>query len=159
MVLVASLVLLSVGACQVDDTEPVGSQDWLTGDTREKLETITHHLRGFDMAMVETGYRYSELYWAGHDRNWDYARYQVEKIDVALARGLERRPARAASAQQFLNGGLPDMGAAVESEDWEVFHEQFEIFTISCNACHAAEGVPHFRVQIPDVRQSPIRFD
>ncbi len=68
------LFVLSFASCNADDTDPVGSQDWLTGDTREKLETITNHLRGFDMAMVETGYRYNELYWAGEDENWDYAR-------------------------------------------------------------------------------------
>jgi len=150
---------LAVASCQVDDTEPVGSQDWLTGDTRQKLETITDHLRGFDMAMVETGYRYTELYWAGHDRNWDYARYQIDKIDLAFDRGLERRPARAASAQQFLGEAIPEMEAAVQSEDWDAFEQQFESFTVSCNVCHATEGVPHFRVRTPDVRQSPIRLD
>jgi mono/diheme cytochrome c family protein len=157
---VTLLTICSFSSChRSDDRESVGSQDWLTGDTRQKLETIANHLRGFDMAMVETGYRYTELYWAGYDENWDYARYQIEKIAVALDRGLERRPARAASAQAFMKQSVPVMEEAIETEERDIFLRRFDDFTRSCNACHAAESVPHFNVVIPDVRQSPIQLD
>ena len=154
-----SLAMYSFSSCQRDNTEPIGTQDWLTGDTRQKLKTITDHLRGFDMAMVETGYRYTELYWAGQDENWNYARYQIEKISLALDRGLERRPARASSAQSFVNHAIVEMEEAIEAEDPDVFQREFNNFTRSCNACHAAEGVPHFNVKVPETRQSPIRSD
>ena len=52
--------------------------------------------------MVEIGYRYQELYWAGADSNWEYAGYQLAKIDLALANARERRPKRQASAARFL---------------------------------------------------------
>ena len=159
ILLAVFLFMALFNSCKTEDTEPVGSQDWLTGDTRQKLETITNHLRGFDMAMVETGYRYTELYWAGVDENWDYAQYQIKKIAIALDRGLERRPARAESAQQFVNHATPEMEQAVETKDPELFKREFERFTKSCNACHVAENVPHFSVKIPDQRQSPIRMD
>ncbi len=155
----SSLFVISFSSCDTDDTDPVGSQDWLTGDTQQKLETITDHLRGFDMAMVETGYRYSELYWAGYDSNWDYARYQIEKIALALDRGLERRPARAESADPFINHAIPEMENAIQSEDPDLFQREFENFTQSCNACHAAEQVPHFNVKEPETRLSPIRTE
>jgi len=159
-ILIVFLVfMIAFSSCQADDSEPVGTQDWLTGDTQQKLETITNHLRGFDMAMVETGYRYSELYWAGYDSNWDYARYQIEKINLALKRGLERRPARAESAEAFLNIAIPEMENAIETEDRDIFRREFENFTQSCNSCHAAENVPHFNVKKPEQRSSSIRLD
>jgi hypothetical protein len=139
-------------------TQPIGSQDWLTGNLEEKLETITDHLRGFDMAMVETGYRHVELYWAGQDENWAYAEYQVEKLQLAIERGLERRPARAESAQQYLELALPEMENAVKERDKELFNRTFETFTESCNACHHSEQVPHFNVQIPENRITGIRM-
>ncbi|MCC5942256.1 MAG: hypothetical protein JJU37_12010 [Balneolaceae bacterium] len=139
-------------------TDPIGSQDWLTGNLEEKLETITDHLRGFDMAMVETGYRHVELFWAGQDENWDYAKYQVEKLQLAIERGLERRPARAASAEQYIQLALPAMEEAIEERDVETFNREFEVFTQSCNACHHAEQVPHFNVQIPENRITGIRM-
>jgi hypothetical protein len=139
-------------------TKPIGSQNWLTGDLEQKLETITDHLRGFDMAMVETGYRHVELYWAGQDGNWGYARYQVEKLQLAIERGLERRPARAESAQQYLNQALPQMEEAVEERNLEVFNRQFDVLTQSCNSCHHSEEVPHFNVQTPEHRITGIRM-
>jgi hypothetical protein len=139
-------------------TQPIGSQDWLTGNLEEKLETITNHLRGFDMAMVETGYRHVELYWAGQDENWAYAEYQVEKLHLAIERGLERRPARAQSAQQYLELALPEMEEAVKERNKELFNRTFETFTQSCNACHHAEQVPHFNVRIPENRITGIRM-
>jgi len=48
--------------------------------------------------MAEVGYRFTEMYWAGKDRNWPYARYQLHKIETTLKLGVERRPKRAASA-------------------------------------------------------------
>ncbi len=52
--------------------------------------------------MVETGYRYQELYWEGQDQNWDYAGYHLNKIKIAIENGLERRPKRAKSTENFL---------------------------------------------------------
>ncbi|MBM3778712.1 MAG: hypothetical protein FJW23_10825 [Acidimicrobiia bacterium] len=76
----------------------VGADGWLSGTTDEKFETVAKQLRGFDMAMVETGYRFNELYWAVQDGNFGFAKYQTEKIRTALENGLERRPRRAKSA-------------------------------------------------------------
>lgn len=76
---------------------------WLKGNTDEKLAQIEKHLRGLDVAMAEIGYRYGELHHAVKEKNWDYAKYQTEKIELALRLALERRPKRAASSQTFLN--------------------------------------------------------
>jgi hypothetical protein len=45
----------------------------LTGSDEDKFDHVARQLRGFDMAMMEVGYRYTELFWAGQDKNWDYA--------------------------------------------------------------------------------------
>jgi hypothetical protein len=58
------------------------SQDetaWPKGSVEGRFHLVAKHLRGFDMAMVETGHRYAELYWAGKDANWAYADYQLAK--------------------------------------------------------------------------------
>lgn len=94
---------------------------WIKGNEQEKLETIENQFRGFDMAMVETGYRYQELYWAGQDENWEYADYQLEKIQKAIENGLERRPKRTASAQHFLTVTLPQMNEALKKKRYSCF--------------------------------------
>ena len=130
---------------------------WIKGNEQEKLETIENQFRGFDMAMVETGYRYQELYWAGKDENWEYADYQLEKIQKALENGLERRPKRKSSAQHFLTVTLPQMNEALKKRDTVVFNKNFQMLTNSCVSCHAMEKVPFFNVKTPVERQSPIR--
>lgn len=153
----ALIIIMLIHSCQVTADSPAGKDGWLAGNVQEKFETVASQFRGFDMAMVETGYRYQELYWAGQDGNWKYAEYQVGKIRKAIKNGLERRPKRAQSAKHFLNNVLPEMQKAVNSKDTVTFNKYFQILTISCNNCHAIEKVPFFTVKFPTKRQSPIR--
>ena len=163
------MVALSAFACSrepTDSSAPAPSQAadraapsegaaWLlSGDNDERLAKVAKHLRGFDVAMVETGYRYGELYWAGQDQNWDYAKYQVEKIRTAVQNGVERRPRRSQSAQ-MLEGALPGVEEAITARDPALFTERFKLLTATCNACHQAERVPFVHVRPPSVRMSP----
>jgi hypothetical protein len=132
---------------------------WLTDEREEQVVQLERQLRGFDVAMMETGYRYVELYWAGRDANWDAAGYHAGKIRLAIGNGLERRPKRAASAQPFLAGPLAATEAAIAARDPELFAERFESLTAGCNACHAMEKVAFFEVRPPDHRISPLRRD
>ena len=131
--------------------------DWIKGNEQEKIKTIEKQFRGFDNAMVETGYRYQELFWAGRDENWEYAAYQLEKIKIAIENGLQRRPKRAKSAEYFLTHVLPEMQKSVSDKDTAEFNRTFLALTSNCNNCHAAEKVPFFAVKTPTERQSPIR--
>ena len=130
---------------------------WLAAKPEAQVRQLETHLRGFDVAMLETGHRYVELYWAGRDGNWEAAAYQVEKIRLAIENGLERRPRRVASAWPFVTGPLAAMRGALAARDPELFAARFEELTEGCNACHAAERVAFFEVHPPASRVSPIR--
>lgn len=130
---------------------------WLQGTTDERFQQVERQLRGFDKTMVEVGYRFTELYFAGQDQNWDYAQYQLEKLETALRLGLERRPKRAASAQSFLVKSLPEMQEVVEKADSNRFQAEIERLRSACMNCHVLEEVPYFTVELPEHRLSPIR--
>jgi hypothetical protein len=49
-------------------TTPEDARWLLEGTTDDRFVRAAAHLRGFDVAMAETGYRYGELAWAGRDR-------------------------------------------------------------------------------------------
>jgi hypothetical protein len=119
----------------------------------ERFVRVARHLRGLDMAMVETGYRYGELYGASRDRNWDYAAYQLGKIEIAVANGVERRPLRAKSAR-MLDGAIAGARQAITSRDATAFEVAFTNLTAVCNTCHQAERVSFIRVEPPRVRTS-----
>lgn len=130
---------------------------WLKGTPDEKFRQVENHLRGFDLAMVEVGYRYTELYFAGLDRNWAYAKYQAEKMEQATRLALERRPKRTASARPFLEEDLPVMLRAVDKQDPSAFREGFERLRAGCMKCHVAEKLEFFTVEVPEHRASPVR--
>ena len=88
-------IISLVSAC--DRKEPIPSQTastnsaqhaesdgWLRGSVDDRFALVSKHLRGFDMAMVEVGYRYTELYWAGRDR----------KVEAVNGRWTDRRSPR-----------------------------------------------------------------
>jgi hypothetical protein len=129
---------------------------WLAAGREEQVIQLERHLRGFDVAMLETGHRCVELYWAGRDENWDAAAYHAQKIRLAMENGLERRPKRAASARPFLAGPLAALEEAVAARDPRLFAQRFDDPTAGCNACHAAEKVAFFEVRTPERRTSPL---
>jgi hypothetical protein len=130
---------------------------WLKGATDDQMLAIEKQLRGLDVAMIEIGYRFGELYWAGQDRNWDYAKYQADKVRLALELAVERRPKRAASAQPFLKEDLPAVVAAIDARDPERYQAALERLRTACAKCHVAESVPFFAAQFPERRVSVIR--
>lgn len=132
---------------------------WLASDPDERAVQLERHLRGLDVAMIETGYRYAELVFAARDANWDAAAYQVDKIRLALENAIERRPKRAPTTRAFLDGPLAATREAVVARDPEQVAERLEVLTVACNACHAAEQVAFFEVKPPEVRVSPVRPD
>lgn len=132
-----------------------GEGSWLAGTVDERFATVARQLRGFDVAMVEVGYRYGELCWAGRDGNWDFAAYQIEKIRATVRNAIQRRPARGKSAE-VLEGALPAVEEAIRARDPVRFTSAFDLLTQSCNACHKAELVPFVHVAPPSIRHSVV---
>ncbi len=150
----AVCVFATINACRHDSAE---KNAWIRGNSHERWTTVARHLRGLDVAMVEIGYRYQELYWAGADSNWEYAGYQLNKIELALANALERRPKRRASAETLFAPAFEEVEQAIVSQERVAFEETFEAMSTACNSCHAAEGVASFHVEPPTDRKSSIR--
>jgi hypothetical protein len=148
-----SLIFIS---CKSDSFETIQG-DWLKGNAAEKIETIEEQFQGFSATMMEVGYRYQELYWAGIDENWAYAEHQVEHIHEAMEQGLVRRPVRAANSHTFIEEILPAMEDAIEKQDTALFFKNFRIMTVNCNSCHVMEGEEYIYIAEPEYRLSPVR--
>ncbi len=157
IILVAPLSLTCCAEQADDESRATPDNEWLLAATTdaERFALVAKHLRGFDMAMVETGYRYNQLYWAGHDENWEYATYQLEKIRTAVNNGTQRRPKRHESAA-MLEPALAAMDEAVGDRDRQRFLKRFDALTRTCNACHQAEDVGFMVVRTPEVRAASI---
>lgn len=138
--------------------EPAGpaAPSWIRGGADERFAQVENHLRGLDVAMAEIGYRYTELFFAVQDRNWDYAEYQMGKIELVLKLAIERRPKRAASATAFLAEDWPAVQAGVRSRQADPATEALDRLRTACMKCHVSEQVPYFTLRTPERRLTPI---
>lgn len=151
------VVVSACGAATACRHEAPETSTWIRGDSNQRWTTVARQLRGLDVAMVEIGYRYQELHWAGVESNWEYAGYQLKKIDLALENALERRPKRRGSAEALFGPSLEEMKQAIALKQRAGFAQAFAGMTAACNSCHVAEGVASFHVEAPTDRPSPIR--
>ena len=131
---------------------------WLSEEWPEARNQVQDHLRGTDVAMLEVGHRFRELYFAGKDMNWDYADYQLEKIGKVVELAAERRPKRAKSANVFLKEDLPDVVQLVKERSPASFDTAMNRLRTSCMKCHVAENVPYFAVRFPQINSSVIKI-
>ena len=114
---------------------------WLRVGDGEHLSQIERQMRGFDITMMEVGYRYDELVEAVKSRNYEYAKYQTEKIGHVINLGIERRPKRGNSARPFLDAEIPKMLSAIAKENAEELDSAIQEFHNGCIRCHRSENV------------------
>ena len=136
------------------------SSEWLmeTNTTQEKFKKIQKQFRGFDLAMVEVGYRFNSFYFAIKDENYPLANYQWDKIKKSIENGIERRPKRAKNSKNiFLDTQYISMKKALEKKDSKLIWQEYNSTKVNCNACHMAENVPFIHVIDPKHRWQPIK--
>ena len=134
--------------------------NWLleTKTNEQKFQKIQKQFRGFDLAMVEVGYRFNSFYFAVKDKNYDLAHYQWDKIKKAIENGIERRPKRRNNSEtMFLNTQYKAMSRALSTKDSQHIQQEYINTKQLCNACHIAEKVPFIRVIDPSYRWQPIK--
>jgi hypothetical protein len=156
MAFAAGTLLGWAAARTVSRGPDAAAASWL-GEGDERFARIERHLRGLDVAMAEIGYRYTELFFAVQDRNWEYADYQMDKIELALRLAIERRPRRAPSANAFLTEDWPSVQAGVRSREPDAAADALARLRTACMKCHVSEQVPYFVLRTPERRLTPIR--
>lgn len=156
-VIVTAFLFSACSGGAADDTTPAGKDGWLKGNTHEKFETVAEQLQGFGFTMSQVHYRFKELYWAGKDENWDYAKYQLEELTEVLEFGFVRRPSYFKSAENFMNISLPLVEDAIKRNDTELFGKNIELLISACNTCHVQEDHGYINIVAPDQRFTAVK--
>ncbi|WP_321777893.1 hypothetical protein [Sulfurimonas sp.] len=134
--------------------------NWLleTKTNEQKFKKIQKQFRGFDLAMVEVGYRFNSFYFAIKDKNYDLAHYQLDKIKKTIENGIQRRPKRKNNSEvMFLNTQYRAMYKALSTKNLQQIEKEYINTKQLCNACHIAEKVPFIHVIDPIYRWQPIQ--
>ncbi len=147
VVLGVVLALAAVGAY---------GQDWLKGSTDEKLKTLADIQPGLGTVMIEYANRLTNTYYAAKGGNWDLAAYMVKEMREIQEVGETTRPARADALKAFEKSYLDTLDAAIKAKDFKKFATGFKDTVQGCNGCHAGQGFPYIKYQLPKAPPSPL---
>jgi hypothetical protein len=129
------------------------SGDWLKGSTDQKLEKLAEIQPGLGTVMVEYSNRYTSMYYAAKGGNWGLAGYQFKEALEIQEVGETTRPGRAAALKAFEDAYMEPLEKAIKAKDYEKFKTAFEAGIKGCNGCHASQGFPYIKYELP--RRSP----
>ena len=93
--------------------------DWRkTGSNDEKLDNVVQVIPSAADIMFQMGERYRNLYWAGKQGKWEFAKYQTEEMQSLVKKLIITRPKRAATAKTFLLDAFEGFEVAFKNKDW-----------------------------------------
>ncbi len=132
------------------------ASDWLKGSTEDRLNTLAAIQPGLGTVMIEYSARYGNLYYAGKGGNWDLAAYQLKEMREIQEVGETTRPARAESLKAFEKSYLDPLDLAIKAKNFATFDKTFKNSIAGCNGCHAAQGFPYIKYQLPSGPTFPL---
>ena len=123
------------------------SNNWLRdADTdTERFRRLEILLAGTEMAMWEIGMRYEQMYDAIKVDNYDYARFNWEKIKGRSNSALMKRPGRTVNMEgMLLDSTWQTVDDGLKTKDPIKAREAFATARQICMGCHIAEQMSFF---------------
>lgn len=148
-VLAAGCLMALAGAVYADT-------GWLKGSTEEKLTTLENIQPGLGTIMMEYAARYTNAYYAAKGGNWGLAAYQIKEAKEAQEVGETTRPKRAEALKAFESSYLAPIEKAIEAKDFKKFDVAFKAGIQGCNGCHASQGFPFIKYELPKAPPAPL---
>jgi hypothetical protein len=98
--------------------------------------------------------RHVKLAFAGRQKNWSYAAYELHELDEAFDRLAAQWPqwqrVRIAELiETMIRAPIDDLGQAIEAKDEARYASAYGKLTDACNACHQAAKRPFVVIQEP----------
>jgi hypothetical protein len=109
---------------------------------------------GLGEFMTATQLRHAKLWFAGKNRNWDLAAYEVDEIkeglqDAAKFHATVDGIPVAEMIKTILDPRLERIEKAIDAKNNAQFASAFDALTDGCNSCHTKAGKPFIRIQRP----------
>ena len=100
--------------------------------------------------MGATQLRHFKLWYAGAEKNWPLANYELGQIKESFGDAMTYYPGLPVSDMTTLAKPAAALDAAIRKQDSEQFARAFRTLTAACNACHEAQGVGFIRIKVPN---------
>ena len=166
IILAVALVALPGPATSQDDTD----QSELEA-LRKQVEELTNlAVRTQSHVMVDVEYHFSNLWFAGHNAQWDLASFYLRETDSHLRWTVRIRPVRTIRGtggtvelmpfqQRIEQSGLSRLEEAIEKHAIDEFEDAYTSTMTECYACHQAAGLGYLKPHIPEMPLSPLMLE
>jgi len=101
--------------------------------------------------MAGKQWRHIKLWFAGRQRNWDLAAYELAQIKGSLADAATLYSNIPVSDVTVMSAPIQSINKAIESKDGVSFAKAFSDLTAGCNSCHREMGREFITIQVPAV--------
>ena len=103
------------------------------------------------LADIMTGaqFRHMKLWFAGKQKNWKLARYELQQVTQSLDDAVSLYHGIPVEFVSATTDPLIAIGDAIKAENVTQFKKGFNELTTACNACHKAIGRDFIVIQVP----------
>ncbi len=148
LVLLAMAIAVALNACRDQSAETAALKSRV--DTLEKQLADTYK-PGFGEFMSGIQVHHAKLWFAGLNRNWKLADFEVHEIMEALDDLQKYQPERKETELiPSLNPALEGVNAAIQKQDLTAFQSGYQLLTEACNNCHRDVHYEFNQVKTPD---------
>jgi hypothetical protein len=132
---------------------------------KAEIEQLKGRLPSQSHAMMDVGYHFSNLWFAGQKKNWPLAQFYLHETRSHLRWAVRIIPVRkTTSGEVDLRGlleavdhaGLTEIGKAITSKNSAAFDNAYKQTLEGCYTCHKAAEKPYLRPRIPDLPEAKI---
>ncbi len=104
--------------------------------------------------MAGAQWRQLKLSFAGSQRNWPLAEFEIGQMRRSFAASAKFYPefgnvALAKLIKEISEPALDEIAASVKAKDDEAFKKSFARLTEACNSCHQAAGMGYIKIRVP----------
>lgn len=169
-VLVAVLVIAGVGGlAQPAATSEAAEDGAELARLKAEIEQLKGRLPSQSHAMMDVGYHFSNLWFAGQQQNWPLAQFYLNETRSHLRWAVRIVPVRRTRTgevdlrgllESIDRGALADVEKTIADKHVERFSGAYRRTLESCYACHVASDKPYLRPRIPERPEATIiNFD
>jgi len=142
------IIILSFIACkqQADNTKSLQSRI----DSLEK-KLATTYKPGFGEFMSSIQIHHAKLWFAGKNKNWELANFEMHEIGETIDAIKEYQTEREESKKvDMLKPSLDAVNDAIQKKDSALFNSSYLLLTSTCNNCHKAVNFGFNVVKVPE---------
>ena len=100
--------------------------------------------------MGATQLRHFKLWYAGAEKNWALASYELGQIRASFGDAMTYYPGLPISDMTTMAKPAAAIETAIKAKDSAEFASAFRALTGACNECHLAQGVSFITIKVPN---------